>query len=121
MLPGQIYSESGDILEFFIEKAPRSGGVTAYNPKTNESFNGRYVGILQEITSSSVGFASTGRSSAFVLGDSSLSSNIGNTTAYLKGDKGTMLTCKMQIEVGFSPHGIGTCEDQKLKPFRLQF
>lgn len=121
MIPGQIYSDNGQILDFAIEQAYRSGAVTAFNSRTNETFSGRYVGILEEFTSSSTAIAFSGRSSASAFGSSSVSSNIGNTTAYLKGNKGSMLTCKIQIEAGLSPHGIGSCQDQKGQNFRVQF
>jgi hypothetical protein len=52
-----------------------------------------------------------------------VSSNIANANAFLKGDKGTMLTCVMKIEgaVVSSPHGIGGCNDNLGKKYRLQF
>ena len=71
----------------------------------------------------------TQTSSAIISGDvglsgfgiSAVSSNIANATAFLKGDKGTMLNCVMQIEASISPHGIGGCDDNFGKKYRLQF
>ena len=121
MIPGSIYSEKGQILDFAIEKAHRSGSVTAYNKKTNESFSGTYVGILEEFNSFSSGVAFSGRASATSFNNTSISSNIGNAQAILQGDKGSSMTCKMKVEVGLSPHGIGVCQDNKGINYRLQF
>ena len=121
MIPGHLYSDKGQMLEFAIEKAYRTGGVTAFNPKTNERFSGKYVGILEEISSSSSAFASAGRFSASGFSNSSISSNVANATAFLQGDKGTLLSCRMQIEAGLNPHGFGSCEDNKGSRYRLQF
>lgn len=96
MLPGAIISEQGNVLEFKIEVARRSGAVSAHDPKTGERFSGNYVAIV-------------------------MGSNIANTNAYLTGDKGTTLNCQMKIEGGFSPHGIGGCTDQRGGRYRLQF
>jgi len=121
MIPGKIYSEQGKILEFQIEKATRSGAVTAFDPALSENFTGTYVGILETIRSSSTGFVQSGNSSATGFGFGSMGSNIANATAYLTGNKGTKLSCEMNIEAGFSPHGIGGCTDQKGGKYRLQF
>ena len=40
MIPGQIYSEQGKVLEFQIEKARRTGAVTAFDPQTGEHYSG---------------------------------------------------------------------------------
>ena len=133
MLPGTIYSQDGKVLSFQIEKAYRTGAVTALDPATGERFSGTYVGILERTTTLSssflsgqtnvagTGFAGTATSTASGFGTGSVGSNIANATAYLAGDKGTVLTCEMLIEAGFSPHGIGKCSDNKGKNYRLQF
>ena len=133
MLPGTIYSQNGKTLQFEIEKARRSGAVAAFDASTGERFSGTYVGILQRSTGFSSGFANgqtnfsgngvvgTATSTASGFGFSSAGSNIANATAYLNGDKGTVLNCEMQIEAGFSPHGIGGCIDNKGEKYRLQF
>jgi hypothetical protein len=67
------------------------------------------------------GFTGTATGTASGSGVASVGSNIANATAYLAGDKGTMLNCEMHIEAGLSPHGIGGCSDNKGKNYRLQF
>jgi hypothetical protein len=126
MLPGQIYSQGGKVLEFQIEKAHRSGAVTAYDPSNGERFSGRYVGILERVSGTSttmahVGTSSGASASGVGFGSSSVGSNIANATAFLTGDKGNTLNCEMKIEAGFSPHGLGVCTDQKGAQYRLQF
>jgi hypothetical protein len=118
MIPGQIYSEQGKILEFQIEKARRTGTVTAFDPQTGEHYSGNYVGILEAVGGSSVTVSSAGSVGATSFG---LGSNIANATAYLTGDKGSMLNCEMKIEASISPHGIGGCTDQRGGKYRLQF
>jgi hypothetical protein len=95
--------------------------VGAFDPALSENFTGTYVGILETIRSSSTGFVQSGNSSATGFGFGSMGSNIANATAYLTGNKGTKLSCEMNIEAGFSPHGIGGCTDQKGGKYRLQF
>ena len=125
MLPGTLVSEKGDILEFHIEKAMRTGAVTAFNPRTKEDFTGTYVGIVASSTAHNSGFATVygagGTVSATGFGNTRVTSNIANATAFLKGANGTILNCSMQIEAGWSPHGIGTCTDQDSNGYRLQF
>jgi hypothetical protein len=128
MLPGTIYSQDGTIMQFAIEKAYRSGSVTAFDPVKQENFVGTYVGILERVTGASNATANaniqsgvqTGSASASGYGVTSFSSNIANANAYLKGDKGTLLSCVMQIEAAFNPHGIGGCDDNFGKKYRLQ-
>lgn len=125
MLPGNIVAEDGDVLDFQIEVAKRSGKVAASNPRTGEQFNGTYVGILERVTSFSTGYAQAsgmgGSVTASGFGSASAGSNIANATAFLKGNKGTTLNCEMQIEAGLNPHGIGQCADQHGGKYRLQF
>jgi hypothetical protein len=127
MLPGSIYSNDGKVLQFEIEKASRTGAVKALDPATGEQFSGTYVGLMPTVTATSSamisGASTTGRHvNASGFGVNSVSSNIANTTAYLKGDKGTMLNCTMEIEAAIgSPHGIGGCDDNFGKKYRLQF
>lgn len=125
MLPGNIVAEDGDVLDFQIEVARRSGNVAASNPRTGEQFSGTYVGILERVTSFSNGYAQAsglgGSVTASGFGSTNTGSNIGNASAFLKGNKGTILNCEMQIETGLSPHGIGQCADQRGGKYKLQF
>lgn len=114
MLPGTIYSDDGKTIPFEIERAHRSGTVTAFDPAAAETFSGNYVAIVNGVNSvaymPNVGWGVAGSSS-----------RVANATAFLRGDKGTVLTCQMQIERGFSPHGIGGCTDNRSKDYHLQF
>jgi hypothetical protein len=100
-----------------IEVSMGSGAVAASDPATGEKFSGRYVGIREGATGTVTAFGPAG----FGVAIASADSNIANSTAYLTGDKGTMLSCEMQIRAGLSPHGIGGCGDNKGIKYRLQF
>lgn len=121
MIPGNIIAENGKVLEFQIERARRTGEVRAFDPSSGERFSGRYVGILETVSSSGTAFVHSGTRSATAFGSSSTGSNIGNATAFLTGDRGTSLNCEMKIEAGLSPHGMGACSDQRGGRYRLQF
>jgi hypothetical protein len=84
-------------------------------------FSGTYVGIMSSVTRSSTAVIS-GDVTASGFGVDSISSNIANATAFLKGDKGTMLNCAMQIQASvIAPRGIGGCTDNSGRKYRLQF
>lgn len=121
MLPGTISSASRGVLEFQIEKAARSGKVAARDPRSGERLTGTYVAIVRGANASSGGFASVG--SAFINSGSSgtVTSRTANASAVLQGDRGTVLTCEMEIEAAISPHGIGNCFDGRGTNYRLQF
>jgi hypothetical protein len=55
MIPGKIYSDSGKILDFEIEKSYGTGRVTARDNATGEQFAGEYVGIRETITGTGTG------------------------------------------------------------------
>jgi hypothetical protein len=117
MLPGTIYSQNGKMMPLQIAVSTGSGAVTASDPATGERFSGTYVGIIERTTGAASAFGPAG----FGVATGSVGSNIASSTAYLSGDKGTMLTCEMQIAAGLSPHGIGSCTDNKNMKYRLQF
>jgi hypothetical protein len=119
MILGKIYSSNGKMLDFRIEKARRSGKVTAFDPSTGEHFAGQYVGVVQSVAGTSTAITASGQLAG--IGTSSVSSNIGNATAYLQGDHGSTLNCGMNIEASFSPHGIGKCTDQAGTQYQVQF
>lgn len=118
MLPGSIYDTQGAVLPFQIEVTTGAGRVAASDPATGETFAGTYAAVLGRHSSASTTFGTDGQSR---FTTSSGGSNLAPTTAFLKGDKGSMLTCEMQIAAGFNPHGIGTCQDNRGKAYRLQF
>lgn len=120
-IPGTIYSNDGTVLSFSIQKEFHTGGMKAFNPKTGEAFTGSYVGVLPSAEASSFGLASAGGSVASGDSFTTVRSNMANARGFLHGDKGTMMTCRMQIQAGISPHGIGTCTDNHHKHYDLQF
>lgn len=117
MIPGTIYSQDGKLMPFQIEKAARSGRVTASDPQTQESFTGSYVGVFDRASGVITTF--NGQTPQFSVAQTR--SKTATANAFLKGDKGTMLTCVMQIEAGLQPHGIGECNDNRGKKYKLQF
>ena len=121
MIPGTIYSSEGKVMPFEIEKAQRTGAVRANDPSSGEKFVGTYVGIMERIDVNSSSTVVSGSVVASGFGRGSIGANTANATAYLKGDKGTMLNCEMKIEAGLSPHGIGACDDNYGKKYKLQF
>lgn len=121
MIPGSIYSNDGRVIPFEIEKAHRTGAITARDPVTGEQFTGSYVGVKERVDIATSGTVIQGRAVATGFGSGSAGSNIANATAFLKGDKGSMLNCEMKIEAGYAPHGIGSCQDDQGRPYRLQF
>lgn len=122
MIPGSIYSNDGRVLSFEIEKAQRTGAVKAKDPTTGETFTGTYVGVRERVDVATSGTAISGWVVASGFGTGSAQSNMANATAYLKGNKGSMLNCRMRIEAAFfSPHGLGSCVDKQGRKYRLQF
>lgn len=121
MIPGTIYSADGKVMPFEIEKAHRTGAVKARDPSTGEIFSGTYVGVKERVDVATSGTAISGKAVGSTFGSGSVQSNMVNATAYLQGDKGTMLNCEMKIEAGISPHGLGQCDDNKGGKYRLQF
>lgn len=125
MLPGNIIAETGDVLDFEIETAYRSGAVAAANPRTSERFAGRYTAIVDTTYSRSTSqvnvFGAAGSVTGTGFGTTAQRSSIGNASAFLRGDRGTTLNCTMQIEAGIRPTGIGTCQDQRGLRYKLQF
>ena len=125
MLPGNIIADSGDVLDFEIETAYRSGAVAAANPRTGERFTGRYTAIVDTTYSRSTGqvsvYGTGGSVTGTGFGTTAQRSSIGNASAFLRGDRGTTLNCTMQIEAGIRPTGIGSCQDQRGLGYRLQF
>lgn len=125
MLPGNIIAETGDVLDFEIETAYRSGAVTASNPRTGETFGGRYTAIVDTTYSRSTNqvnvYGAAGSVTGTGFGTTAQRSSIGNASAFLRGDRGTTLNCTIQIEASIRPTGIGTCQDQRGLRYRLQF
>lgn len=121
MIPGKIYSDSGKVLDFEIEKSYGTGRVTARDNATGEQYTGEYVGIRETISGTGSGFAMSGNRTATTFGSASVSSNMANATAFLTGNKGSSLNCQMTIQAGFSPHGIGDCSDKNGTKYHIQF
>ncbi|OYV63753.1 MAG: hypothetical protein B7X01_00025 [Acidiphilium sp. 21-62-4] len=120
-IPGTIYSNDGTVLSFSIQKEFHTGGMKAFNQKTGEAFTGSYVGVLPSAQASSFGVANVGGGVPSGESFTTVRSNMANARGFLHGDKGTMLTCSMQIQAGLNPHGIGTCTDNHDEHYDLQF
>jgi hypothetical protein len=113
-LDGKIYSlERAIVLSMKIEVTHGGGQISASDPQTGEQFQGTYVGIRD----SSVAAAFAGSSPAFAVG----SRNQVPAMATMIGDKGTVLDCRMLIQAGWRPRGMGTCTDNKEGRYSLQF
>lgn len=121
MLPGKIYATDGRALDFEIEKAHRTGIVRATDRSTGENFTGTYVGLLERVDVHTSSTTVRGGALASGFGSGTISSNLANASAVLRGDKGTVLNCQMKIEAGFSPHGMGDCQDNHGRKYTLQF
>jgi hypothetical protein len=121
MIPGKIYSDSGKVLDFEIEKSRGTGRVTALDNTTGEQFAGEYVGIRETISSTNSGVILSGNRTTNGFGSSTVSSNMANATAFLTGNQGGSLTCQMAIQAGISPHGIGDCVDKAGVKYHVQF
>jgi hypothetical protein len=121
MIPGSIYSTEGKVMPFEIEKSYGSGAVKAVDPDTGEQFTGTYVGIKEAVVATSSATVTGSASVVSGFGTTAITANMANANAYLKGDKGTMLTCVLQIQPGISPHGLGGCDDNHNRKYKLQF
>jgi hypothetical protein len=121
MIPGKLYSDSGKVLDFEIEKSYGTGHVTARDNTTGEQFAGEYVAIRETISASGSSVAISGNRMATGFGSGTVSSNMANATAFLTGDRGNSLNCQMTIQAGLSPHGIGDCFDKNGIKYHVQF
>ena len=121
MIPGQIYTEQGKMLNFQIERSRGAGAVSAYDASTGEHYSGNYVALRQSVAGMSTAFVQSGNASATGTSFTGMASNMATSSAYLNGDNGSVLSCDMQIQAGLSPHGIGACTDQTGGKYRLQF
>jgi hypothetical protein len=118
-IPGRIVSLSdGKILPMQIELSYGTGRMTAVNPETGEAFDGTYTAI-NETKSSEV-------SRPTFFGDQetaseTTTSDIAQGSAVLVGNKGTVLSIKMQIKAGSPPIGFGEATDNAGKKYHVQF
>ena len=71
MIPLKIYSDSGKVLDFEIEKSSGTGRVTARDNTTGEQFAGEYVGIRDTISTSGSRVAISGNRMATGFGSGS--------------------------------------------------
>jgi hypothetical protein len=130
-LSGRIYSlEDGIVLPLEIETSYGFGEIRCSNQKTGEHFEGTYSAVSEGavgIAGSNVmgsAYSSTGQSvrgSATGLSHAFLQSMTANAIATMIGNRGTVLDCRMEIQKGFRPHGMGGCVDNAGKTYRLQF
>jgi hypothetical protein len=120
-LPGTITAQDGRQLQFEIERSRGAGAVKALDLRTHEQFAGKYVAIRETVSGATNAVITSGSSSGLGFEHRAASSNIANANAFLTGDMGSSLTCNMQIQAAWSPHGIGSCVDQKAVNYQLQF
>lgn len=121
MLPGNLFTQDGRVLDFAIQKTTGSGGVTAFDSARQENFSGTYVAVLEATGAVSNGFATNGQRFVAGSGSAVVGSNMADATAFLRGNKGTMIQCSMKIQAAAYPHGLGTCTDNHGGQYRLQF
>ncbi len=132
MLPGKMFSlKDGTELRYeiqFTSSIQRTGTMTAFNPVSNESFQGQYRTILTG------GGSSTGvvkDSWGWTTGTVKTSSDPRATArGILKGDKGTVIDVSLDLEsvksnadegAFFFFHGQGTGTDNHDVHYQIQF
>jgi hypothetical protein len=132
-VPGKIYSvKDGTVISVdFVPGALGGGGyISGTNTKTGELFEGTFAGVTEG--AESVGFGSAAGSAysnsgatahGFATGTSFASTN--STTmdniVMMVGNLGTVLDCKLLVQRGLRPRGIGSCTDNTDKIYRLIF
>jgi len=123
-LDGKMYSlDRPIILPMRIEVTRGAGQMFAADPETGEQFQGTYVAVSDSGVTSV--FAGTYDSSKGTLTPTIATavSKRGQVPAMatMIGDKGTVLDCRMLIQAGWRPRGMGTCTDNKGGRYSLQF
>lgn len=119
MIPGRIISLSkGTLLPMQIQLSYGSGRMTAVNPATGESFEGNYTAIQDT--------KHVQYSRPTLLGNQETHQAVESSTsvpasAVLVGNKGTVLSIKMQIKAGNPPIGFGEAVDNKGDKYNVQF
>jgi hypothetical protein len=95
-LPGVITAQDGRQLSFEIQVSSHGGGVRASDPQKHEQFAGTYA-------ASGGGFFTV------------------PATVRLTGNRGTSISCHIDIRAGDVPTGNGSCTDQRRGGYTLQF
>jgi hypothetical protein len=95
-LPGVITAQDGRQLSFEIQVSSHGGGARASDPQRHEQFAGTY--------------AATGGGFFTVP-----------ATVRLTGNRGTSISCHIDIRAGDVPTGNGSCTDQRRGGYTLQF
>lgn len=123
VLDGTMYSlHEALVLPMPIEVSLGTGGISAFNPRTGERFQGTYVGIRDSEVASVLGttYLPHGKFLPTVATGVRHSNQV-SAMATMIGDKGTVLDCRMLIQAGWRPRGMGTCTDNKGGRYNLQF
>ena len=94
-LPGVITGPDRQ-LQFEVQVSLHGGGARAFDPVKRERFSGTYVV----------------KAGGFFTAD---------TTVSLIGDRGSRISCDVQMHRGDTPTGNGTCVDRKNSHYQLQF
>ena len=119
MLSGKIICLSdGTVFPAQVEITTGSGRMTATNPVTGEIFEGQYRAlqenkVVQQVDNS---FWGNGDTSQAVE-----TSDIAHASAVLVGNKGTVLSIKMEVKAGHPPIAYGDAEDNKGAKYNVQF
>jgi hypothetical protein len=94
-LPGVITGPDRQ-LQFEIQVSLHGGGARAFDPTKREHFSGTYAA----------------KGGGFFVVPASVS---------LIGDRGSRISCEIQIHAGDTPTGNGDCVDRKNSHYQLQF
>ena len=115
MLPGRIYEpQTGKRIAFEIERSRGHGKITAFDPVTNETFQGEYTGFYE------------GRETAVALVGSTpiIAAKLptgANARGILVGNKGTTIRIYLKINPGLKPTGHGSGIDQSGTEYEVFF
>ena len=131
MLPGKLYSlgDAPTVLEFQIEISFGTGKITAKNPKTGESFDGQYTGVMHHTAGSSAPIVvptgatalERGAQQGAAIAAAAPKADYATARGVLIGDKGTTIELTMEIQPGLKPSGHGEGQDNKGVRYQVQF
>lgn len=123
--------EDGTVYSFRIQKkiawgGSATGGIVALNSTPRARFSGQYTGILPGGRANAWANASAwdsngGYASANTSSFSTWRSTVANAEGTMADGSGTLIQIAMQINAGWSPHGIGQGIDNKGRHYSIQF
>ncbi|WP_404422974.1 hypothetical protein [Nibricoccus sp. IMCC34717] len=114
-LKGRMYDvQTGEQMEFVIHTSFGNGKMTASDPRTGETFEGEYSGIIDRsgVVTGTVNnkpvLLHTGNGHA-------------NARGILRGSKGTVIQVVLDIKPGARPRGNGEGVDQRGNRYQIHF